>query len=60
MTKEAAEWLVRKQRQNPRVFKASKVTISVASLEEQLVAAFEAGQEAGRNSLSEFERVFGK
>lgn len=64
----AYDYLHHVHRMNPKIFKAHKIEISVASLEATIVSAFNAGHEEGiragkkqgREEKSMFEQVFGK
>lgn len=52
------------RRQNPKLFKAEKLTLSVKELERLMAWAFNAGQRSGivisRKEKSLFEQMFGK
>lgn len=61
----AHDYLREIQRKNPKVFatNAEKITITIASFEDQIVSAFSRGIEEGKqqssNEKSLFEKIFG-
>jgi len=56
----ANDYLTKVEKMNPKLFTASEIKISIPNLKVLIKHAFESGEEAGRNSKSLFETVFGK
>jgi hypothetical protein len=55
----ADDYLARLRKRQPKIFAAKTIQIEVASLEEQIRAAFNVGHSAGAPQRSLFDSLFG-